>query len=93
MKKYSVSAAIAATLLSGCAGGPTPIPEADSAPARLYADKCGLCHALPHPKRHSAGEWPALITLMEQRMSERGLDPLTPEQRQQLLGYLQRNGR
>ncbi len=94
MKNYSVSAAIAATLLlSGCAGGPTPIPDADSAAARLYAGKCGVCHALPHPKRHSAGEWPALIALMERRMSERGLDPLTPEQRRQLLSYLQHNGR
>jgi len=77
----------------GCAVGPTPIPEAQSPAALLYAEKCGACHAVPHPKRNTAAEWQHLFVLMEQRMIERNIVALTDEQREMLMSYLQNNAR
>lgn len=78
---------------TGCATGPTPIPEPQSAAAQLYIAKCGACHALPHPKRNNYQEWQHLLTLMQQRMRERGMPVLTEEEQEILSGYLQRHAR
>jgi cytochrome c5 len=80
-------------LLAGCAGGPTPIPDPDSAAAQLYTDKCSACHALPHPKRHTLAEWQSTFTLMEQRIAERGLPAISADEKQILLGYLKEHAR
>ena len=78
-------------MLGGCAvSGPTAgLPDADSAAVETYVAYCGGCHGLPHPGRHSAAEWPALVDMMKRRMQERGM-PLPSEREQQtILGYLQ----
>ncbi len=78
---------------TGCATGPTSIPDASSAGARLYVSKCGACHSLPHPKRNSYREWQHLLELMQQRMAEQKMPALTGEEKEVLLGYLQRHAR
>ncbi len=82
-------------LLSGLAAcaGPQPVPEAGTPTAAAFEARCGSCHALPHPARHRAEEWPHLLALMERRMAERGLAPLSDGERQRLLDYLQRHAR
>lgn len=80
-------------LLVGCAGAPTPIPDAESAAARLYVEKCSVCHAAAHPKRHTYDEWQHMMTLMEQRIAERDMDPLSMEDKEQILNYLKENAR
>jgi len=80
-------------LLAACAGGPTSIPEPDSAAARLYTEKCSACHALPHPKRHTFAQWQSIFTLMEQRIAERKQPAITTDEKESLLGYLKEHAR
>ena len=93
MNKLLLALVILGPALTGCAGGPTPIPEPDSAAARLYADRCGACHAVPHPRRNTVDDWHHLLPLMEQRIAERGLTPLTDEERETLSQYLDAHAR
>jgi hypothetical protein len=93
MKKFLLTFFFLGPVLSGCAGGPTPIPDPDSAAAQLYIDKCSACHAVPHPKRNTVDDWHHLIPLMEQRMAERGKEPLTDEERETLMKYLDTHAR
>ncbi|MBV1883560.1 MAG: hypothetical protein KUG82_18105 [Pseudomonadales bacterium] len=77
----------------GCTARSITLPDSESSAAQLYSDKCSACHALPHPKRHSAAEWPPVFKLMERRMRERHVPAFSAEQRSVLLGYLQDNAR
>ncbi len=83
----------ASAALAGCAGAPTPLPEPASEGARLVAARCGACHAVPHPARLRATDWPAMLALMERRMGERGLAPLAADERRAILAYLQAHAR
>jgi len=79
--------------LAGCAGAPTPLPDPGSEGERLMRARCGICHAVPHPARMRAADWPAMLALMERRMAERGVAALTEAERRALLAYLQAHGR
>ncbi|WP_455235468.1 c-type cytochrome [Thiogranum longum] len=61
--------------------------------AQVYAARCGSCHALPHPKRHSYGDWQILVPVMEQRMVERGIPELSGDERAAIYAYLRENSR
>jgi hypothetical protein len=79
--------------ITGCAAGrPTPIPDTGSRAARLYVQKCGPCHSVPHPKRHTFAEWEHIITVMKERMESEGMS-FTPEERKIVLGYLKEHSR
>jgi hypothetical protein len=84
-------------MLAGCstAGkqGGTSLPDMDSAAAQTFVNRCGACHAVPHPARLTYQGWQYLVPLMEQRMAERGMLPLTTEDREIILAYLQENAR
>ena len=82
------TAAIAG-VLAGCAGRPTPIPDAETPEARLYAEKCSTCHSLAHPKRQAEGDWVQLMELMEEHMG----GPLPDDERAAILEYLKGNSR
>jgi len=84
---------VVSVMMAGCASNGTPIPAPQSEAALLFADKCGECHAVPHPARHSADDWPHYVALMEQRMRERDIALLTQAQRQLILSYLSEYGR
>ena len=91
--KHALAALGSVMMLAGCASNGTPIPAAQSEAALLFADKCGECHAVPHPARHSADDWPHYVALMEQRMRERDITLLNEAQRQLILSYLSEYGR
>lgn len=93
MKRMPWFATIIMTGMAGCAGGPTPLPDAQSPSATLYAEKCGVCHAVPHPKRNTAAEWQQLFALMEKRIAERHMAAFSPEEKDTLLKYLESNAR
>lgn len=93
MKKLTGLAAMAIIFIAGCVSGPTPVPDAQSAEARLYTQKCGTCHSVPHPGRNTAAEWQHLFALMEQRMAERNMPPFTDEEKTILQNYLQSHAR
>ena len=80
-------------LFFACAGKPTPIPNIDSAQAKLYAGKCGTCHSLPHPKRHTASQWELSLAIMDIQMEHEKMTPLTEDERNTILGYLTKNAR
>jgi len=92
--RWIVAAAAAGLVaLAACAGAPTPLPEADGAGAKLYAAKCGVCHSVPHPARHTALEWDHVLRLMDVRMAEAGMAPLAGAEREGVVAYLTRHGR
>jgi len=84
-------------MLAGCstAGMPggTALPDRDSVAAQTFVSRCSACHAIPHPGRHTYQGWSYLVPLMERRMAERNMAPLTDEDRQLILAYLQENAR
>ena len=91
--KPALIAVVSVMLIAGCASNGTPIPAPQSQAALLFADKCGQCHAVPHPARHSADDWPHYVALMEQRMFERNITALSDAERQSILAYLSEYGR
>lgn len=93
MKKRSYFLSVVGLSLVGCASVPTPIPDAGSSAGMLFTEKCGVCHAVPHPKRNTATEWQHLLTLMERRMAERSMVALSATERVSLLDYLQNHAR
>jgi len=91
--KQSLASLIILLTASGCAGLTTPIPDPQSTGAQLFSEKCGVCHALPHPQRHTGAQWQHIVVLMERRIDERGLTALTTAEREAILKYLQQHGR
>ncbi|MCG6863845.1 MAG: cytochrome c [Thiogranum sp.] len=61
--------------------------------AQVFTSRCSVCHAPPHPKRHSYAEWELLLPVMEKRMEERGMGQLSDQDRVAILSYLKANGR
>lgn len=47
---------------------PALLPAPASKGARLLDRYCAQCHNLPGPGMHTAGEWPAVVARMNQRM-------------------------
>jgi hypothetical protein len=67
-------------LLAGCAAGPSrPLSEEE----RVYRAKCTSCHRMYEPgERH---DWPQVLDKMQAEKKTR----LTPEERAQVLAFLQ----
>ncbi len=82
-------------LLAGCATtGPTAgLPDAEAYVLQTYVAYCGTCHGVPHPGRHRAAEWPAIVNLMERHMRTRGMIPPQQAERQAILAYLREHAR
>lgn len=79
--------------IAGCISArPTPIPAEGSPAARLYVEKCGPCHSVPHPKRHTFEEWQHILVVMKKRMKSEGMT-LTPEENKVIVSYLRKNSR
>jgi Dihaem cytochrome c len=98
MRVLRISMAWLLLATAGCATKPgnpgtTPIPDAGSPDARVYRARCGSCHALPHPARLTYPGWVQLLPLMERRMAERGMAPLSEAERNQILAYLKAHAR
>lgn len=74
---------------------PTDLPEPDSPGARLLAEYCGQCHAIPAPSAHSATDWPGVTRRMWLRMdwlpAESGVRVPQSQERFVLLDYLTRH--
>jgi cytochrome c5 len=87
------AAALGLALSAACAGAPTPLPEAASDDAGLYRTRCGACHSVPHPGRHTPAEWGRMLKLMEVRMADAGMAPLEGPERARILDYLTRHAR
>ena len=87
----SVFVAIVAMILLALAGCQKPLPEQDTYAGQLYARRCGQCHPPYNPHVMTAGMWDVQVSKMEEKISQAGLPPLEPAQRQAILDYLERN--
>lgn len=47
---------------------PRRYPEVNAPSAESFRLACNQCHALPDPRRHTAGEWPAVVARMQKNM-------------------------
>jgi hypothetical protein len=47
---------------------PARIPEVNQPAAESFRVACAQCHVLPDPRRHTAKEWPAVVTRMQKNM-------------------------
>jgi hypothetical protein len=79
----------AVALAAGCHRA--PIPEADSADARVYVQRCGQCHMPYDPRMMTPAMWQAQVTMMEIKIHEAALPELSGDQRTAILDYLTRN--
>ncbi|MDQ6963490.1 MAG: hypothetical protein Q9M13_01070 [Mariprofundales bacterium] len=67
-------------------------PEGDQPtdPAAIALQRnCSSCHAPPHGNRHTAAEWPQVVSRMELHRLQRGFDTIPPAERAALLALLQ----
>lgn len=65
-----------------------PLPEPESAGAKLLLEFCSDCHAHPHPSKHVKGEWKSIVWRMNDNRTTDGLVSLTDEQTKTLIDYL-----
>jgi len=68
------------------------IPDANSSSAKLFSQRCSVCHSLPHPARLDWPHWRSMLHVMKQRMQERDIS-LPDEEWRQISGYLQQHAR
>ena len=86
-----MNALILMLMLLAVAGCNRPLPEQNSAPAQLYASRCGQCHSAYAPGSLSAAMWQVQVQMMEVKMQQYRVPPLTNEERDTILNYLARN--
>ncbi|MGH7935100.1 MAG: hypothetical protein ACREQN_18310 [Candidatus Binataceae bacterium] len=89
----AIGGAIASFILGAAlmACTPKPLPEIGTPAEQVYARRCGVCHRPFDPRSMTATMWQAQVKMMEGRIVAAGQPPLTSEQRQAILDYLQRN--
>lgn len=75
-------------------------PELAQPSTEPFRLACGQCHVLPDPRRHTAAEWPAVVSRMQQNMQWMNRvvgsqpDPDEPQLRvEAILDFLQRHAR
>jgi mono/diheme cytochrome c family protein len=76
-------------LLASCQKG--KMPDQGSYAAQLYLNRCGQCHQAYNPSLMTAPMWAVKVDLMQERMKQTGLAPLTPDERETILEYLSSN--
>jgi len=78
-------------LLSIFALGCRSLPDPESAGAKLYDDRCASCHRAYQPDVMTFEMWKIVVARMQYVMSRNGLRPLTADETNVLLEYLQRH--
>lgn len=86
-----VSFVLALTLFLGgpfAAGCSSPLPDADSPEAKLYARECGTCHVAYPPHMLKPAMWEMQMGRMALLRSQRGLPSLAAHDEKAILDYL-----
>lgn len=52
-----------------------------------------MCHQLPEPKMLKAKQWRMILGVMQLRMKQKGIEPLSDEEFEIIFGYLKNNAR
>jgi len=67
--------------------------ENDAYAESLFKGRCQMCHQLPEPSMLKPKQWKLILTVMQQRMQQAGVPPLTEEETEMLLEYLSERAR
>ncbi|MDH3973074.1 MAG: diheme cytochrome c [Deltaproteobacteria bacterium] len=60
----------------------------------LFTIRCaGFCHQLPEPSMLKAKQWRMIMTVMQDRMKQKGIDQLTEAEFEKIFSYLKKNSR
>ncbi len=78
-------------VLSVSVGCNASLPEPESPAARLYQQRCSLCHRLYAPSILTAEMWRFMLERMDMEMQRRSVPLPTSEERAILLEYLQKH--
>lgn len=85
----AVASAIATvTVLAAC--NPS-LPEAESAGAQLYVERCSSCHRLHAPGVITSASWDVILERMQREMRMRGVEPLSADETRILREYLDKH--
>lgn len=95
---------LALPFLAGCGGAWTGIPGLDTPDGRIFAQRCSACHlqpfgdhgvthGVPDPRFRTLDEWKKEVARMEGFMREKGLPPLTDQDREAIFRYLARHAK
>jgi hypothetical protein len=84
-------AALVTAVLGLAACHRSALPEKGTYPERLYAARCGQCHAPYDPRTMTAAMWQVQMHVMEGTMAAAGRRPLTPAERKTITDYVTRN--
>ena len=90
--KAVITALLCLAAITACSGK-IKLPDANSSDARLYAERCGNCHAAYHPKQHDQAQWTRLFILLQRNIPHEGMEPLPISERTTILRYLKKYGR
>ena len=83
---------LALTLLVSIAGCNLPLPESETEAARLYVEKCSVCHEAKHPGLLSGEAWVHIVDRMEKYVIEMGKrEPLNDKDKATILNYLKKH--
>ncbi len=72
----------------GAPAAPAAIANPEDAPA-AYLKYCGDCHVPPRPTAHPAGQWPGVVSRMQQHRLANGLGAIPDAALGEILDYLQ----
>jgi hypothetical protein len=54
----------------------------------LFEGRCQMCHQLPEPDMLTPSQWKLILMVMQQRMQQANVPPLTEDETERLLEYL-----
>ncbi len=90
-RSHCAAAALAVAMMLTASGCNRPLPEENTASAQLYARRCGQCHRAYDPGSMSAAMWQIQVQMMEDKMRQFRVPPLSNQERDTILSYLDRN--
>lgn len=61
----------------------------EGAEARLFVERCSVCHEIPSPAAHTPGEWALVVGRMQGNMVWNGVRPLDESELGRIVGFLQ----
>jgi hypothetical protein len=67
------------------------LPEPESSEAKLYATRCGSCHAPHQPRALTPAMWKVQVERMDRKFREARIQPPSAEEKEKILAYLTRN--
>ena len=103
--KYVVRIAVALLLAGGLSVTPVSAAENDKAASEesaaereawaksLFEGRCQMCHQLPEPDMLTPSQWKLILMVMQQRMQQANVPPLTEDETERLLEYLSARAR